>query len=411
MNSAIAALLYLSIVALKLVVGDVCVSNQFTAAGQCCSLCPVGTGVASGCGREDTKCQPCQEGVSFSSVEGVRGCRACVRCPAGVARLQRCTASRDTRCDCGEGFFLWRAPNGTEGLCAPCSLCRRGEGVVRACSPAEDTVCRPCAEGTYTEERSASQPCLPCSRCREDEVEIRSCQANSDTLCMDKDLHILSRPAGSEGPWEFPRRPGSAEEENEKSSVAPGSEAPAHAPADQGSSHTLVYVSLLAAVVLGLLLYVAYKCWKSFQQKRALQKARAGELSAGAEGEKLHSDSGVFLDSHSLQENQTSKGSKRDSKQDTRLYVNLPPHRREEVERLLEEGGGRGWRQLAAALGYEQDRTDVFGRGQDPVHTLLTDWAQQEGSTLGLLCSALARIDRHDVASALTAPAQGVSVV
>lgn len=104
-------------------------------------------------------------------------------------------------------------------------------------------------------------------------------------------------------------------------------------------------------------------------------------------------------------------GSKRDSKQDTRLYVNLPPHRQEEVEKLLEESGGRSWRQLGGALGYEQERLDVFGRGQDPVHTLLTDWSQQEGATLGLLCSALARIERHDVARALTAPAQGVSVV
>lgn len=91
--------------------------------------------------------------------------------------------------------------------------------------------------------------------------------------------------------------------------------------------------------------------------------------------------------------------------------MNLPPHRQEEVEGLLTEGGSRSWRQLAATLGYEQDRVDVFGRGQDPIHTLLTDWAQQEGSTLGLLCSALARIERPDIITALAATSQGVSVV
>ncbi len=37
-------------------------------------------------------------------------------------------------------------------------------------------------------------------------------------------------------------------------------------------------------------------------------KARVGELNNVGEGEKLHSDSGVFLDSHSLQESQPSKG-------------------------------------------------------------------------------------------------------
>lgn len=104
-------------------------------------------------------------------------------------------------------------------------------------------------------------------------------------------------------------------------------------------------------------------------------------------------------------------GTKRDSKLDNRLYVNLPPHRQEEVERLLQEGGGRGWRQLGVALGYEPEQLDLVGRGEAPTHTLLSNWAQKEGSTVGLLCSALTRIERNDVASALTCPTQGVSVV
>lgn len=104
-------------------------------------------------------------------------------------------------------------------------------------------------------------------------------------------------------------------------------------------------------------------------------------------------------------------GTKRDSKQDNRLYINLPPHRQEEMERLLQEGGGRGWRQLGAALGYEPEQLDLFGRGEAPAHTLLSNWAQKEGSTLGLLCSALARIERPDVVTVLNCPTQGVSVV
>ncbi|XP_010017994.1 PREDICTED: tumor necrosis factor receptor superfamily member 16-like, partial [Nestor notabilis] len=53
-------------------------------------------------------------------------------------------------------------------------------------------------------------------------------------------------------------------------------------PEASGEDIIPVYCSLLAAVVVGLLAYVAFKrC---------------------PEGEKLHSDSGVFLDTHSLQE-------------------------------------------------------------------------------------------------------------
>lgn len=49
--------------------------------------------------------------------------------------------------------------------------------------------------------------------------------------------------------------------------------------------------------------------WHTCRQKQQLAKARAGDLGTSPEGEKLHSDSGVFLDTHSLQEpHQPGKG-------------------------------------------------------------------------------------------------------
>ncbi|XP_071771997.1 tumor necrosis factor receptor superfamily member 16 [Centroberyx gerrardi] len=394
---------------LKVALGDACASSQFTESGQCCSLCPAGFGVEVECGKEDTKCTPCPKGT-FSPSEGLSPCLPCARCPAGIPELASCSATQDTTCDCGEDFYLWRQGESSGGLCAICSVCSRGEGVTRPCDPQGNTQCQVCGPGTFSEERRHTKPCQICSQCSDSEVEIRACQPNSDSLCMDKKLHILSRPSESDGPRETPRWPGVEGDEEGKTSPAPGT--PRLTPQEEGgSSNILAYVSILAAVVLGLLLYVAYKCWTSCKQKKALSKARAAELGTSPEGEKLHSDSGVFLDSHSLQDSQPSKGSKRDSKQDSRLYVNLAPHRQEEVERLLQEGGGRGWRQLGGVLGYEPEQLDLFGRGEAPAHTLLSNWAQQEGSSLGLLCSALARIERPDVATVLTCPTQGVSVV
>ncbi|XP_061119333.1 tumor necrosis factor receptor superfamily member 16 [Conger conger] len=380
---------------LKVALGDTCASGRFTDSGECCKLCPAGHGVAAGCGKENTQCQPCQSGLTFSASEGLSPCRPCARCPFGIPQTAACSASQDTQCECGEGYYLWREENGTVGLCAACSSCGQGQGVARPCGPHGNTLCQRCGPGTYSEERRSTRPCQRCSTCQENEVEIRACQHNSNTLCMERKLHILSRPAEPDGeePSPVPGAPKFPPEEKEGNNIIP------------------VYVSVLAAVVLGLLFYVAYKCWTSCKQKQALGKARAGELGVPSEGEKLHSDSGVFLDSHSLGDNQPSKGSKRDSKLDNRLYGSLPAHRQEEVESLLKEGEGRGWRHLAAQLGYEQERVDVFGRGEDPVHTLLSHWAVQEGSTLGALCSALNRIERADVASLLVSPSQGSSVV
>lgn len=393
----------------KVAFGDACAHGQFTLSGECCSLCPAGFGVEVECGKEDTKCKACPDGT-FSSSEGLSPCMPCAVCPAGVPQLAACSSNQETHCECGEHFYLWRDGPKPEGLCAPCSMCRRGEGVTRPCDPRGNTQCQVCEPGTFSEERSHAKACQTCSRCSDTEVEIRACQPNSDTLCMDRKLHILSRPAETDVPREASRWPALREDE-EDPSPAPG--VPRFTPQDEdgSSNNILAYVSVLAAVVLGLLLYVAYKCWMSCKQKQALSKARAAELGTSPEGEKLHSDSGVFLDSHSLQDSQPSKGSKRDSKQDNRLYINLPPHRQEEVERLLQEVGPRGWRQLGSVLGYEPEQLDLFGHGEAPVHTLLSNWSQQEGSTLGLLCSALGRIERGDVASVLTCPTQGVSVV
>ncbi|XP_008430793.1 tumor necrosis factor receptor superfamily member 16 isoform X1 [Poecilia reticulata] len=392
-----------AVLLLKVTLGKSCASGKYTESGHCCNLCPVGYGLEETCGKENTKCQPCLPGT-FSPSEGLGSCLPCSTCPPGVPMLMSCSATQDTQCECDTGFYFLSGL----GVCAPCSRCRTGHGVVRECGPRGDTLCQKCGPGTFSEEDVSTKPCQACSQCSDDEVEIQSCMHNFDTLCMDKKLHI--GPAGADGVLNIPN--GAVMEENEEEDGSPAPGPSKFTPQDEGGSNNiLVYVSVLAAVVLGLLVYVAYKCWRSCKQKKALSKARVAELATSPEGEKLQSDSGVFLDSYSLQDNQPSKGTKRDSKLDNRLYINLPPHKQEEVERLLQEASGRGWRHLGAALGYEPEQLDLFGRGEAPAHTLLSNWAQREGSTLGLLSSALNRIERPDAVTALNSTQQGVSVV
>lgn len=76
-------------------------------------------------------------------------------------------------------------------------------------------------------------------------------------VSTDRKLHILSRPAATDVSQDAARLPGVEDEEAETSSV-PGT--PRFTPQDEGNSNNiLAYVSVLAAVVLGLLVYVAYK--------------------------------------------------------------------------------------------------------------------------------------------------------
>ncbi|XP_061221597.1 tumor necrosis factor receptor superfamily member 16-like isoform X2 [Neopsephotus bourkii] len=182
-------------------------------------------------------------------------------------------------------------------------------------------------------------------------------------------------------------------------------------PPPEGSGEDIipVYCSLLAAVVVGLLAYVAFKCWRTCRQKQALAKARAGDMGTCPEGEKLHSDSGVFLDTHSLQEpHQPGKAPYPEG----HPFSTVPPQRQEELERLLESGGpGGDWRSLAAHLGFGPEAIGTFGRGRAPTRTLLSAWASTEGATLEALCQALGAIGRQDAARHLAGPGDATSAV
>ncbi|XP_047551408.1 death domain-containing membrane protein NRADD-like isoform X1 [Lutra lutra] len=170
-----------------------------------------------------------------------------------------------------------------------------------------------------------------------------------------------------------------------------------------------VYCALLATVVLGLLAYVAFKCWRSHKQRQQLAKARTAELGA-LDRDQRHGDSVVFLDNPQLPGSQGPH-----PELGCRLYLHLPRQQQEEVERLLEVSGepDKGWQGLADRLGYHADAVEIMAQGQVPAHTLLRDWAIKEGSgaTLRVLEDALAAMGREDVVRLLSSPAEGCSVV
>ncbi|KAG5280048.1 hypothetical protein AALO_G00084350 [Alosa alosa] len=70
-----------------------------------------------------------------------------------------------------------------------------------------------------------------------------------------------------------------------------------------------IYCSILAAVVVGLLAYIIFKRWNSCKQNKqaANNRAATANQTPSPEGEKLHSDSGISVDSQSLQEQQAAQ--------------------------------------------------------------------------------------------------------
>uniref|UniRef100_A0A7N4PAI7 Death domain-containing protein n=1 Tax=Sarcophilus harrisii TaxID=9305 RepID=A0A7N4PAI7_SARHA len=263
--------------------------------------------------------------------------------------------------------------------------------LLRSLLPSEVWAGQSCPSGLFPWGALCCNTCPPdwgaSKPCGEPDVKCEPCPSNEE-------LHILIR---------------DAEAKSADSNVSSTFPLP---PRDSGTIIP-IYCSLLAAVVVGLLAYVAFKCWRTHKQKQELAKVRVGELGI-AEGEKLHSDSSICLDTTGLHELQAlGKGAQPDPGR-WRLYGQLPSGRQEEVEQLLVAGSPprAGWQVLAKQLGYEAEAVETMGQSPAPAHTLLCNWATEggAGATLEVLETSLRAIGREDVARALWSPEEGNSM-
>ncbi|XP_031426913.1 tumor necrosis factor receptor superfamily member 16 [Clupea harengus] len=280
-----------------------CESGQYTRSGECCIQCPPGDGVIKPCGTSQTVCGQCLDSESYSeSYSHTEGCLKCTEC-TGLMRMQKpCTDSNDAVCVCDYSFFMGQV----SGRCEPCTVCPRGEGVLSSCEYDHDTVCEQCNEDSYSEHDSSLDPCLPCTICEDFEVELRTCTPERDSICRDPSI-----PTSTPSPSPFSSSDPVFTLPDDSLSTNPGGEPTTAYPSSprfigHGFNENLIpiYCSILAAVVVGLLAYIIFKRWNSCKQNKqaANNRAATANQTPSPEGEKLHSDSGISVDSQSLQE-------------------------------------------------------------------------------------------------------------
>uniref|UniRef100_A0A3Q1JRI3 TNFR-Cys domain-containing protein n=1 Tax=Anabas testudineus TaxID=64144 RepID=A0A3Q1JRI3_ANATE len=289
--------------------GVACESGQFTDAGECCEECPPGEGVVKKCGATQTVCAQCLDSETFSENYSLtEQCRPCTQC-TGLMRLETpCTDSNDAICVCNYNYFF----SPMLGRCEPCTLCPVGQGVLAHCEHNHDTVCEECVDDTYSDRESYLEPCLPCTICDEDtEIQLDVCTPTSDSVCHNPNLptDITSTSEMGPSPPSFTNYflPDASE------SPLPGGETTTSSAGSprflgHGFNENLIpiYCSILAAVVVGLVAYIVFKRWNSCKQNKqaANNRAATNNQMVTPEGEKLHSDSGISVDSQSLQEQQ-----------------------------------------------------------------------------------------------------------
>ncbi|MEC8277876.1 MAG: hypothetical protein VX026_09180, partial [Myxococcota bacterium] len=125
--------------------------NQDTMAweGQCVpwSMCVPGTyAVEDGTDITDRLCEPCTEGVDYSSDINASTCTPVTDCLPGEAVSEAPTASRDRTCmACVAGLDFSTTLNAPS--CLPVSDCQPGEFVIAEASTTADRTCDACSAG------------------------------------------------------------------------------------------------------------------------------------------------------------------------------------------------------------------------------------------------------------------------
>lgn len=376
---------------------DPALYEHSAAAGRCCRRCQPGHGVWRPCdAHNDTVCDPCREGVTFSPAEARKGyhlqqCTACSPSPDHAVVTRQCNATHDTQWECKRGFYF----NSSSRKCVQCLSCAEGWGVLAACDQWTDARCIKCPDGTYSSAAStgvaggdgaavsaaAPRSCIVCTKCSASQVTLQDCTSTQDTVCLD-----IKKTKGSESGAQQ-RVP------------APYDERPTQSPggASGGSSEfptVPLYCAILGTVVVGLLLYVVIRC----RPNRARKHKELGAAKAPVKADLVALLNGAgkvaTVTPHVLHYSEVSVSKKKD--------VAALLHRQDVAKE-------QNWQGLARLLGFTQPHiNEITERAQRDgglaAHSMLDDWCRHCGSsaTLNALVHSLRRLGRADVVHQLT---------
>ncbi|XP_037542029.1 tumor necrosis factor receptor superfamily member 21 [Nematolebias whitei] len=130
-----------------------------------CDKCPAGTYVSVHCSLTSVReCSPCPEGTFTRGENGVEQCHRCrAPCPVGFIKKVPCTATQDRVCTCPPNSFL---SQDSATKCKPHSLCPQGTRVKRRGTETEDTICKLCSKGTFSNVKSSVARCQNHTNCQ-----------------------------------------------------------------------------------------------------------------------------------------------------------------------------------------------------------------------------------------------------
>ncbi|KFV16023.1 Tumor necrosis factor receptor superfamily member 5, partial [Tauraco erythrolophus] len=171
-----------------------CFDKQYEHKGRCCNRCQPGEKLVSECNDTgDSVCARCESGHYQQSWTKEKHCTPHDICEdnAGLIVKTQGNATHNTVCQCQAGMHCSDASCQT---CVENQPCQRGFGFVAAKAMARmSSPCEPCAEGTFSNVSSKTEPCHPWTSCEEKGLVVKAQGTNtSDVICESSRRSSLS---------------------------------------------------------------------------------------------------------------------------------------------------------------------------------------------------------------------------
>ncbi|XP_072206349.1 tumor necrosis factor receptor superfamily member 5 isoform X2 [Excalfactoria chinensis] len=171
-----------------------CSDKQYEHKGRCCNRCQPGKKLTSECNdTENSVCTPCENGHYQQGWTKERHCTPHDICEdnAGLVVKRHGNATHNTVCQCRAGMHCSDASCQT---CVENEPCKQGFGFVAAMAEAQMTSpCEPCAEGTFSNVSSKTEPCHLWTSCEEKGLVVKVKGTNtSDVICESSRRSSLS---------------------------------------------------------------------------------------------------------------------------------------------------------------------------------------------------------------------------
>ncbi|KFQ56841.1 Tumor necrosis factor receptor superfamily member 5, partial [Nestor notabilis] len=162
-----------------------CLDKQYEYRDRCCNRCRPGEKLVSECsGTEDSVCTPCESGHYQQSWTKERHCAPHDICEDNTGLIVKThgNATHNTVCQCRAGMHC------SDTSCQTCvenQPCPHGFGFMAAKAMARmSSPCEPCAEGTFSNVSSKTEPCHPWTSCEEKGLMVKVKGTNtSDVIC------------------------------------------------------------------------------------------------------------------------------------------------------------------------------------------------------------------------------------